>query len=163
MTIIESRPVGIVRRNPRDLITEELYDRLVRRIVKEENVAPEYAGRVMDQALAFLAACGENPGLGLSPSRSVDVGWHTFILYTRHYAEFCARVAGRFIHHEPTDYPGAEGGTTLRDTVSTIERAGYPVDVPLWNHSGVMDCEFEQSGNEDCSQCHKGCTDSNSK
>jgi hypothetical protein len=28
-----------------------------------------------------------------------DPGWHTFVLHTRDYREFCRRVAGRFIDH----------------------------------------------------------------
>ena len=37
----------------------------------------------------------------------MDKGWHAFILHTADYAEFCDRVARRFIHHLP-DAPGEE-------------------------------------------------------
>jgi predicted methyltransferase len=33
----------------------------------------------------------------------VDGLWHTFLLFTRLYARFCNRVAGRFLHHTPAD------------------------------------------------------------
>ncbi|MEV6906663.1 hypothetical protein [Amycolatopsis sp. NPDC051071] len=55
-----------------------------------------------DQALAFLAACARNTGTRLAPSDPVGIGWHTFVLHTRDYADFCARIAGRFLHHVPT-------------------------------------------------------------
>jgi hypothetical protein len=34
-------------------------------------------------------------------SKDVDNLWHTFILFTKEYAEFGQRFAGKFIHHEP--------------------------------------------------------------
>ncbi|WP_214110362.1 hypothetical protein [Acrocarpospora catenulata] len=45
------------------------------------------------------------PGVGLAPSERVDIGWHTFLMYTRDYAAFCQTVAGRIIHHQPDDDP----------------------------------------------------------
>ncbi|MBF0256946.1 MAG: hypothetical protein HQL47_10930, partial [Gammaproteobacteria bacterium] len=35
------------------------------------------------------------------PSQVVDDLWHEFILYTKHYATFCNRGFGRFMHHTP--------------------------------------------------------------
>lgn len=34
---------------------------------------------------------------------AVDRLWHTFVLFTREYAEFCDQVAGHFIHHVPAE------------------------------------------------------------
>jgi len=31
----------------------------------------------------------------------VDEVWHTFILFTKEYADFCNQVMGKYIHHEP--------------------------------------------------------------
>ncbi|WP_207954560.1 glycine-rich domain-containing protein [Saccharopolyspora elongata] len=121
----------------RSLISEDLFARLSRRITIDENVEPESADRIMDQALAFLGACARFPGHNLAPSKPVDIGWHTFILYTREYAEFCERVANRFIHHVPQDAPGApehsKAPASVRvGTVGSIRCAGYLVDEELW-------------------------------
>ncbi len=35
------------------------------------------------------------------PSQAVDELWHEFILYTRHYQQFCDAAFGRFLHHTP--------------------------------------------------------------
>jgi hypothetical protein len=147
--------------NPRELVPSALFDRLVRRIVNDEQIDQPTAERIMVQALGFLRACALNPGAGLSPSPMVDIGWHTFVLYTREYADFCRRVAGRFIHHVPTDghaskcdsactgdAPPAERGS-ITTTLTTMRAAGIPVDEELWRAHGG-----------DCSQCHAGCTDS---
>jgi hypothetical protein len=144
-----------VRNEPRNLISTALFGRLVRRIVAEEDTDPAMAERIMSQTLAFLKACADNPGAGLSPSPTVDIGWHTFVLHTREYAVFCDQVAGRFIHHEPTDdhkcngAPPPEGGSTTA-TLEAMRASGLPVDEQLW-----------RARTGECSQCHQGCVDSN--
>jgi hypothetical protein len=138
-------------RTGRSLITDALFDRLVARIVRDKGASPEWAARIMDQALAFLVACGTSDE-ALAPSKSVDIGWHTFILYTRDYSEFCHQVAGRFIHHEPTDTPETKptiAPSDMRDlTVAAIRAAGFMVDEELWTVPA------------DCNQCTDGCTHS---
>ncbi|MEO0421850.1 MAG: hypothetical protein AAF184_05910 [Pseudomonadota bacterium] len=39
-------------------------------------------------------------------SERADAIWHTHILHTRAYAEFCTEVVGRFIHHTPCSMLG---------------------------------------------------------
>ena len=97
----------------------------------------DLAERVMDQALAFLTVAADHEGEPLAPTPVVDIGWHTFILYTREYAEFCDRVAGRFLHHVPNDAPNslpsrATPAEARARTVKTIQQAGYLVDGELW-------------------------------
>ncbi|WP_143539415.1 hypothetical protein [Saccharopolyspora spinosa] len=60
----------------------------------------------------------------------------------REYAEFCHRVAGRFIHHVPNDAPNAlpGRGTSVEArarTVKAIQRAGFPVDGELWTDAAA--------------------------
>lgn len=35
------------------------------------------------------------------PSQVVDDLWHEFILYTKHYEQFCNKAFGRYMHHTP--------------------------------------------------------------
>ncbi|WP_395295406.1 glycine-rich domain-containing protein [Kitasatospora hibisci] len=150
----------------RTLVDPALFGRLVARIVKDEDMDQALAERVMDQALAFLGACAVNPDAGLSPSGLVDVGWHTFILHTRDYARFCRSVAGRFLHHVPTDGPDeSTKGVSIAATVAIIEASGFAVDTELWSMSA--DCSegsggdgSDTSGSGNCSQCHRGCHNS---
>lgn len=128
-------PVRTDQASGRSLVSEALFERLVARIVTEELVEQPMAERIMDQALAFLKACADNPGVTLSPSRSVDIGWHTFVLHTLEYAEFCERVAGYFIHHVPDDdnpTPDGVRGEALIQSVDAIRAAGIVVDTDLW-------------------------------
>lgn len=149
----------------RSLVDPALFRRLVARIVKDEGMDQALAERVMDQALAYLGACAVNPGAGLAPSGLVDVGWHTFILYTREYAEFSRAVAGRFLHHTPTDDDTPVKGVSIAATVAIIEASGYAVDTELWSMSA--DCSeggghdgSDTSGSGSCGQCHQGCRNS---
>ncbi|WP_412753378.1 glycine-rich domain-containing protein [Krasilnikovia sp. M28-CT-15] len=136
---------------------EELFSRLTARVAFEHpELAPDMPVRILDQALAFLGACAVTTE-PIGPSDLVDIGWHTFILYTRDYEAFCDRVAGRFIHHRPDDAPGdgwpntpESAAVPISNTVETIRAAGYRLDADLWNVGATSDC----------TQCHAGCTDS---
>ena len=95
----------------RGLVDPELYERLVGRIVIDEQIPRPTAELAMDEGLRFLRECAERPDDRRSPSRVADIGWHTFILFTKEYAAFCDRVAGHFIHHVP-ELGGGDGDCT---------------------------------------------------
>ncbi|WP_223874049.1 glycine-rich domain-containing protein [Salinispora vitiensis] len=134
------------------LVSPELFVRLTTRIAKDHPDLPTgMADRILDQALAFLGAAAVTT-VPIGPSDLVDIGWHTFILYTRDYAAFCDRVAGRFIHHDPA--AGSEKPTNpdgepvlLSQAIDAITAAGYQVDSALWNTTA--DCVS-------CSSCRPG-------
>ncbi|MGW0588101.1 glycine-rich domain-containing protein [Streptosporangium sp. NPDC002607] len=153
MTITADRPI-----NTRPLITPELFDRLTARIKADHPAHADRAEQIMEQALSFLVACGARPSARLAPSAIVDIGWHTFLMYTREYAEFCQRVASRFIHHAP-DAPdiSVPSGSNAAATTTVMRELGLPVISDLWAHPAAC----SGSGTGKCSQCHQGCTDSN--
>jgi hypothetical protein len=103
--------------------------------MKEEGHDLDFAERVIEQTLVFLVACAQNPGAKLAPSNVTDPGWHAFILHTQAYAEFCTRVAGRFIHHLPIMNDDIRSGNALARTKEALSRTGYPVDDELWPES----------------------------
>ncbi|WP_433241491.1 glycine-rich domain-containing protein [Streptosporangium sp. CA-135522] len=152
MTVTAERPTLT---SPRTLIAPELFNRLVGRIRIDHPEHAHQAEQIMTEALAFLGTCAVNPGASLGPSDLVDIGWHTFLMYTEDYARFCEDVAGRFIHHTPDDVEGTEGGAALAVTIAAIEAAGYPVNKNLWPKGA--ECTSK------CNQCHAGCYDSPKK
>jgi hypothetical protein len=133
----------------RSLISDSLFRRLVNRIRTDQRVRHSLAERIMDQTLAFLATCARDHRDPLGPSPTVDIGWHTFLLYTKEYARFCDHIGGRFIHHVPDDdgVPTGDPIEILARTVSAIEDAGFRVDHELWAKKPV------------CTPCHNGCAD----
>ena len=119
----------------KQLIGDPLWQRLVGRIVKDhshQGIDEELAQRIINEALAFLNLCAIQNETAYGPSELVDIGWHTFILYTKEYAAFCDRVAGRFLHHNPNDEQGQlSAHSVLYETVAALREIG-PVDEMLW-------------------------------
>jgi hypothetical protein len=132
MTVTTAQPI---LHDPRTLVPASLFAKLAARVERDAKVDGERAERIVGQALAFLVACARNPETPLAPSRAVDHGWHAFILHTREYADFCARVAGHFIHHAPEDPGGGRVDAVARNTATTeiMRRTGLPVDAELWD------------------------------
>lgn len=151
-------PDTFLRAPGRSLISRELFDRLVHRVVTDEMLDGDLAERIIDQTVAFLAACATARSRApLAPSGLVDIGWHTFLLHTHEYATFCQRIAGRFLHHVPTDGadPTANGKAAreaLARTVVAIEAAGFVIDPRLWPSATGASC----TGGS-CTGCHNGC------
>jgi hypothetical protein len=125
--------------DPRDLVPADLFRRLAARISRDHAIEAPMADRIMSQALAFLATCARHRGAGLTPSSQVDIGWHTFLLYTAEYVQFCDRVAGGFIHHCPDDddelgaMSPAGRADRITATLTAMRAAGMPVDTELWD------------------------------
>ncbi|MFJ4188802.1 glycine-rich domain-containing protein [Kitasatospora sp. NPDC089509] len=159
-------PVSTERIAGRALVDDALFGRLAHRVAHDQAMEQQLAERVVDQALAFLATCAANPAARLAPSRLVDHGWHAFLAYTREYAGFCDRVAGRFLHHNPEDGDHQVKGTSVAATMAALAEVGYQVDAELW--ASAADCSegsggdgSDSSGSGSCSQCHQGCHNSN--
>lgn len=144
-------PHTSTRTSGRAIIADTVFERLTQRLAKDHGLDETYAARIVDQTGAFLKACADNPTTALAPSMAVDLGWHAFVLHTADYADFCQQIAGRFIHHVPSDEEGdgsQEARAVLKATVDAIRRSGLAVDLELWAAAA------------DCTQCHAGCSDS---
>lgn len=77
-------------------------------------------GQLVARALRqfFLAHLASGRQFVSMPSQATDDLWHEFILYTRHYEQFCQRAFGRFMHHTPAVVLGPQrrDNTGLRRT-----------------------------------------------
>ncbi|WP_322754786.1 hypothetical protein [Frankia sp. Cas3] len=78
-----STPTIVATRRGRDLVAPRLFERLSNRLAADHLVDRPYAERVIDQSLAFLAACGTDPDTPHVPSHTIDLGWHAFLLHTK--------------------------------------------------------------------------------
>lgn len=73
-------------------------------------------------------------GMGMT-SREVDEVWHTFILFTKDYAQFCEQTLGVFLHHQP-GIPSQPLGKEPRRRFIEAYRAEYG-DIPeIWAKDG---------------------------
>ncbi|WP_328911765.1 MULTISPECIES: hypothetical protein [unclassified Streptomyces] len=93
---------------------------------------PATAGRIVTEALAFVAIAAANPTTVIAPSRVVDEGWHALILHTAVYGRLCDRL-GTFIHHypEPPD-PTRHDDEVMDRTIGLLHAAGHEPDMDVW-------------------------------
>lgn len=76
---------------------------LIQRLQKRRPGLSRAQCQQVDQALRqfFLAYLNGGRKFVSMPSQVTDELWHEFILYTRHYQQFCRQAFGRFLHHTP--------------------------------------------------------------
>jgi hypothetical protein len=96
---------------------------VIRRYRTEHNATQQEAEELFREMLKWLYlcyrastvdfACAISPELG-----KIDWMWHTFLLFTRDYADFCDRHFDAFIHHVPED----EEAATPEDEIDVRER-----------------------------------------
>ena len=104
----------------------------------------------------FLAMCSYRPGK-YGMRGPLDELWHTFIIFTEKYQNFCTALGGNFIHHYPVIHK--EGAHAQRDPKTAYkdflrdyeELFGEKPAKHLWPGAGggVMD--------PSCSDCGAGC------
>ncbi|GHH62503.1 glycine-rich domain-containing protein [Lentzea cavernae] len=142
--------IAVGLRDPRTLVSQDVWERLVKLIMRDHDMGLELAERTFGQTLAYLVASAENPGTPMGPTAAVDLGVHTFVLDTPRYIEFCQTYAGRYIHHVPLlDEERGGEAKVLRGTIQAVRNAGFHLDHELW-----------QATDLDCNQCYAGCHDS---
>ncbi len=76
---------------------------ILKRYMKDENLTREVALEHERELKRFLAICAINPDRMIGMSGRIDELWHTFLMFTWDYHEFCSSIAGRYIHHSPRD------------------------------------------------------------
>ncbi|MET9517052.1 hypothetical protein [Streptomyces sp. NPDC002994] len=118
--------------NARALLPEETHKSVCRTILDDNpDMAEDMAGRIADEAVKFVVACAQNPGVGMAPSRIIDEGWHALLLHSAAYAKLCAQFGG-MVHHYPGWDPTHYDPPILDRTRQMIEQAGFAVDEELW-------------------------------
>lgn len=70
--------------------------------MRDYSVTEVRASIMFQGCLDFLTMCSTHKGRQFTPSKEVDDAWHTFLLYSRAYAGFCAALGSR-LWHEPND------------------------------------------------------------
>ncbi len=122
-------------RTGRSLVSEELFNSIVHFTVVHFGQSPERAGRIADQAIAFVATAATST-VPMVPSDDVDDGLHAFILHTEEHQEFCQKHAGRMLHHNPR--PGGGGRTleAVQASARAMKAARFMVFDDLWTVDG---------------------------
>ncbi|MFD8263127.1 hypothetical protein ACFV19_30415 [Streptomyces griseoluteus] len=136
-------PTGPVR--ARDVCQPACGAKQVGLLVRDYPYDSVRAARVHGQGYAYLliAMNHRGEGLGLAPSKLVDIGVHTVILDTVAYAELCEKFNdGQFLYHLPQVDMKNDGSVVK--TAHIVATDGWEVDLPLWTDAA------------DCGPCHPG-------
>ncbi|MFE0189080.1 glycine-rich domain-containing protein [Streptomyces sp. NPDC058989] len=122
---------SVKARQGRDLVTPGLFERLVDFCAEEYGLERCVAERIQSEAIAMCYVMGATQaGDVMTPSRQVDPGWHTFMLHTEAYADWCRENFGYFLHHRPNSKLRTKG--LMVDVVGRIKAEGFEVDERLW-------------------------------
>jgi hypothetical protein len=77
------------------------------------------ASAVFKDLECYLALASANT---VNPTKIVDDAWHSFILHTRDYAEYCLMHFGKFIHHVPS-VDSVQGAASSSNSCSSCSNA----------------------------------------
>ncbi|MQV97057.1 hypothetical protein GHK46_06355 [Sinorhizobium medicae] len=78
---------------------------IVTRYAADQEIDAATAEEHAREAKRFLILCALNPDRVYGMRGPIDEFWHTFVIFTSRYMDFCERVGGRFIHHYPNTAP----------------------------------------------------------
>ncbi len=116
---------------------------------------------IFNETIGFLKFCSLGVG-SFGPSPLVDIGWHTFMLYSRDYTDFCEDLCGTYIHHEPTDDPTMVHESHEPDaTPNAMIANGIAVNNELWEGLDHSRCGPTDPSATRCQgSCRNGCKSS---
>jgi hypothetical protein len=114
------------------------FEPILERYKRDYGVDDETARRHELELKRYFILCATQDGR-LGMRGPVDNIWHTFLLFTEEYADFCHRVAGRFLHHIPESHKGQspeERLASAKNYGATLnayrEVFGTPAPSDLW-------------------------------
>jgi hypothetical protein len=91
--------------NTTSLSYRDIPSKVIRYFERAHPNLAEKREEIFDDLLVFLS---EDIAAKQVPSCDIDSAWHSFILHTREYMEFCHNRLGRFVHHVPFDSQDAD-------------------------------------------------------
>lgn len=128
---------------------------VIARYARENKVTLPRARAIAEEAKRYLVLCAMN-NTPYAVGGEVDAFWHTFVLFTQRYANFCQAVAGHFIHHVPGDDLPADAATSRAQYAATLHdyklAFGKVPDPSIWPvaATGKEDSDAAACVNRDC-------------
>jgi hypothetical protein len=154
-------------------------DEIIKRYAKDQEVSVAVAEEHAREVKRYLTLCAIYPDRIYGMRGPIDEFWHTFVIFTARYADFCERVAGRFVHHFPNTEPkerirysfnrGRKGGPQKEASRSDLKQLyldmlrdyeevfGEPPPKHLWPLPSDSESEGGAAGCVGCYPCRCGC------
>jgi len=105
---------------------------IIDKIEKSCAIKPDRAQLGLQELVRFLDLIFTSKK-SLTPSLSVDLIWHEFILFTRVYVAFCEQRYGRYIHHNP-DSSTKKNQTRFNLTLQFYHSTYGEPNPEFWEH-----------------------------
>lgn len=126
----------------REALAHPPQDFLIEKFSKDYGYTESDARSLFEDVKKFLLL-GSIVEASPAPSLPIDQMWHSFILFTKDYAEFCAK-AGGFIHHRPLPST-SEHQPPIEPTLALMTAAYGELSDTHWpaplGSFGIMDCK----------------------
>lgn len=125
----------------------------------EQEVAKDYFIEVKK----FLYLCA-NTTDRLAPSAEIDKIWHTFILFTKDYRQYCIHFLGKFIDQVPevkkdTEELDEPKENCLLNTITHYKNVFGELNNEVWQIPFKNEIEEEDCSNcNECSNCTNDCS-----
>lgn len=75
---------------------------VVARYIKEFGETEVRSLEIAEELKRFLVLCALDKTKGYAVRDPVDQMWHTFIIFTKNYFDFCRALGRPYLHHDPT-------------------------------------------------------------
>ena len=132
MPILEERST----RRPLDEILAYQNESLLRRFEKDHGATRVQAERTFNALKQFMVVCRMKSGIKVS-SEPIDEFWHTFLLFTEDYRDFCDDYLGMFVNHRPFEAPTPSFYYETKDFAQSLFGS---LDPEFWPVHGKADC-----------------------
>jgi hypothetical protein len=131
-----------IAKTPVNRIMSYRFQPLIDRLVDKKGMVRSDAELLYIDMLRFLYLCGSTTKT-MAPSEKIDLAWHEFLLFTREYQNFCQRMFGFFIHHNPRESgkrpSPASGVSVIQDTLAA-GRAAFGTLSQNWEFTKAANC-----------------------
>jgi hypothetical protein len=139
---------------------------IITKFCSEYDIEQELAKEYFIEVKKFLYLCS-NTTDRLAPSAEIDKIWHTFILFTKDYRQYCMHFLGKFIDHMPevkNDTVELEEPkeNCLLNTLTHYQIAFGELNNEVWQVPFKNETEEECSNCNNCSSCSNDCNNCSS-
>jgi hypothetical protein len=117
-------------------------EKLILRYMMDYDSSRELAEQCFIELKRFLVVCAVKSGYKVT-SQPIDSMWHTFLLFTKQYKEFCEEYLGRFINHEPFEEARPE---VYYETKSFAYSFFGDINEEFWPIQAKMPCSSGEGG-----------------
>jgi hypothetical protein len=121
---------------PVDAVLRYSNPKVIERHLQDAGVSQAEAVRRFDGLKQFLLVAAVMPGRKVT-SPDIDSIWHTFLLFTKDYRQFCTEYLGMFIEHEPFESAAPWAYDRTREKALALFDS---LDHELWPLLAKADC-----------------------